>query len=59
MGATWLYEHKQIPKKSSLILLVRFLNNLIEMFLESELQIYGAPAPMTQDFDKMAHDFLR
>ena len=34
MGATWLYEHKQIPKKSSLKLLVRFWNNLIEMFLE-------------------------
>ena len=25
----------------------------------SELQIYGAPAPMTQDFKKMAHDFSR
>ena len=23
----------------------------------SELQIYGAPAPMTQDFKKMAHNF--
>ena len=34
MGATWLYEHKQIPKKYSLKLLVRFWNNLIEMFLE-------------------------
>ena len=34
MGATWPYEHKQIPKKSSLKLLVRFWNNLIEMFLE-------------------------
>ena len=34
MGATWLYEHKQIPKKSSLKLLVRFWNNLIEIFLE-------------------------
>ena len=34
MGATWLYEHKQIPKKSSQKLLVRFWNNLIEMFLE-------------------------
>ena len=34
MGATWLYEHKQNKKKSSLKLLVRFWNNLIEMFLE-------------------------
>ena len=34
MGATRLYEHKQIPIKSSLKLLVRFWNNLIEMFLE-------------------------
>ena len=34
MEATWLYEHKQIPEKSSLKLLVRFWNNLIEMFLE-------------------------
>ena len=34
MGAAWLYEHKQIPKESSLKLLVRFWNNLIEMFLE-------------------------
>ena len=34
MGATCLYEHKQIPKKSSLKLLVRFWNNLVEMFLE-------------------------
>ena len=34
MGATWLYEHKQNHKKSSLKLLVRFWNNLIEMFLE-------------------------
>ena len=34
MGATWLYEHKLIPKKSSQKLLVRFWNNLIEMFLE-------------------------
>ena len=33
-GATWLYEHKQNHKKSSLKLLVRFWNNLIEMFLE-------------------------
>ena len=34
MGATWLYEHKQNHKKSSLKILVRFWNNLIEMFLE-------------------------
>ena len=34
MGATWLYEHKQNHKKSSLRLSVRFWNNLIEMFLE-------------------------
>ena len=34
MGATWLYEHKQYHKKSSLKLLVRFWNNLIEIFLE-------------------------
>ena len=34
MGATWLYEHKQIPKKSFLKLLVRFWNYIIEMFLE-------------------------
>ena len=34
MGATWLYEHKQNHKKSSQKLLVRFWNNLIEMFLE-------------------------
>ena len=34
MGATWLYEHKQNHKKSSLKLLVRFWNYLIEMFLE-------------------------
>ena len=34
MEATWLYEHKQIPKHSSRKLLVRFWNNLIEMFLE-------------------------
>ena len=34
MGATWLYEHKQNHKKSSLKLLVRFWNNLIEIFLE-------------------------
>ena len=34
MGATWLYEHKQNHKKSSLKLLVRFWNNLIEVFLE-------------------------
>ena len=34
MGATWLYEHKQNHKKSALKLLVRFWNNLIEMFLE-------------------------
>ena len=35
-GATWLYEHehKQNHKKSSLKLLVRIWNNLIEMFLE-------------------------
>ena len=34
MGATWLYEHKQNHKKSSLKLLVTVWNNLIEMFLE-------------------------
>ena len=34
MGATWLYEHKQFPKISCLKLLVRFWNNLTEMFLE-------------------------
>ena len=34
MGATWLHEHKQIPKNSSLKLLVRFWNSLKEMFLE-------------------------
>ena len=28
------YEHKQIPKKSCLKVLVRFWNNLIEIFLE-------------------------
>ena len=34
MGAIWLNEHKQNHKKSSLKLLVRFWNNLIEIFLE-------------------------
>ena len=33
-GEWGLYEHKQNHKKSSLKLLVRFWNNLIEMFLE-------------------------
>ena len=34
MGVTWQYEHKQNHKESSLKLLVRFWNNLIEIFLE-------------------------
>ena len=30
-----------------------------ELVTWTELQIYGAPAPLTQDFKKMAHNFSR